>query len=75
MDYTDLLWLPERLALKPQRYKHVLVDECQDLNAAQLALVLKTRARGGRLLFCGDPHQSIFAWMGRIPPHMHASKR
>ena len=67
VDYTDLLWLPERLALKPQRYKHVLVDECQDLNAAQLALVLKTRARGGRMLFCGDPHQSIFAWMGADP--------
>src|ERR671932_1215998 len=67
VDYTDLLWLPHRLELKPQRYKHVLVDECQDLNAAQLALVLKTRARGGRMLFCGDPHQSIFGWMGADP--------
>ena len=67
VDYTDLVWLPHRLDLKPQRYKHVLVDECQDLNAAQLALVLKTRARWGRMLFCGDPHQSIFGWMGADP--------
>ena len=67
VDYTDLLWLPHRLHLRPQRYKHVLVDEAQDLNAAQLALAMDARARGGRMLFCGDPHQSIYGWIGADP--------
>jgi superfamily I DNA/RNA helicase len=67
VDYTDLLWLPYRLRLRPQRYKHVLVDEAQDLSAAQLALALDARARGGRMLFCGDPHQSIYGWIGADP--------
>ena len=67
VDYTDLLWLPHRLRLRPQRYKHVLVDEAQDLSAAQLALAMDARARGGRMLFCGDPHQSIYGWIGADP--------
>ena len=67
VDYTDLLWLPSRLHLRPQRYKHVLVDEAQDLNAAQLALVLDTRARAGPDALCGDPHQSIYGWIGADP--------
>ena len=66
-DYTDLLWLPHRLRLRPQRYKHVLVDEAQDLGAAQLALAMDARAQGGRMLFCGDPHQSIYGWIGADP--------
>ena len=67
IDFTDMLWLPTRLDLKPERYRHLFVDEAQDLSAAQLALVLKARARGGRILFCGDPRQSIMAFAGADP--------
>ena len=74
VDYTDLLWLPHRLQVRPQRYKHVLVDEAQDLNAAQLALAMDARARGGRMLFCGDPHQSIYGWIGADPAAYHHIK-
>ncbi len=47
-----------------ERYAHILVDEFQDTNVAQYALV-KLLAMEHRRLFCvGDPDQSIYAWRG-----------
>jgi DNA helicase-2/ATP-dependent DNA helicase PcrA len=47
-----------------QRFRHVLVDEFQDTNLAQYALV-KQLASHHRNIFCvGDPDQSIYAWRG-----------
>lgn len=64
IDFTDMLWLPYSWNLQPFRYKEIFVDECQDLSAAQLNLVLKLRDKGGRFLFCGDPHQAIMMFAG-----------
>lgn len=64
IDFTDQLWLPFIWQLKPPSMDYVFVDECQDLSPAQLDLVLKSRAPGGRMLFVGDPHQSIMAFAG-----------
>ncbi len=47
-----------------QRFRHVLVDEFQDTNLAQYALV-KHLASHHRNIFCvGDPDQSIYRWRG-----------
>jgi len=47
-----------------QRFRHVLVDEFQDTNLAQYALV-KHLASYHRNVFCvGDPDQSVYAWRG-----------
>jgi DNA helicase II / ATP-dependent DNA helicase PcrA len=47
-----------------QRFRHVLVDEFQDTNLAQYALV-KHLASYHKNIFCvGDPDQSIYAWRG-----------
>jgi DNA helicase II / ATP-dependent DNA helicase PcrA len=47
-----------------QRFKHVLVDEFQDTNLAQYALV-KHLAWYHKNIFCvGDPDQSVYAWRG-----------
>ncbi|MBN8655750.1 MAG: UvrD-helicase domain-containing protein [Anaerolineae bacterium] len=47
-----------------QRFRHVLVDEFQDTNLAQYALV-KNLASYHKNIFCvGDPDQSIYAWRG-----------
>lgn len=76
IDYTDMLWMPETLDLRPERFRWVMIDESQDLNAAQLALAMRCRARGGRMLFCGDPYQSIMAFSGADPEayaHIKAS--
>jgi len=65
-DYTDCLWLAATdPAIRPwKRYDWILVDEAQDLNAAQLATVLKALKQGGRLLFVGDPRQAIMGFAG-----------
>lgn len=64
-DFTDQIWLPVKWQLKPFKpYKFVLVDECQDLNAAQLELALSLAASDGRLLFVGDPRQAIMGFSG-----------
>jgi DNA helicase-2/ATP-dependent DNA helicase PcrA len=57
IDFTDQVYLPHRWQLQPPRLAFIFVDECQDLNAAQLDLVLKCRAEGGRMVFVGDPKQ------------------
>ena len=53
-DFTDMVWLPHVWKLQPPEQDFVFVDEAQDLNAAQLDLVLKCRAPGGRMVFVGD---------------------
>jgi DNA helicase-2/ATP-dependent DNA helicase PcrA len=72
MDFDDLLVYTARLLEEnpavrdkyAQRFKHVLVDEFQDTNLAQYALV-KHLASQHRNIFCvGDPDQSIYAWRG-----------
>jgi ATP-dependent DNA helicase UvrD/PcrA len=64
IDYTDQLYLCYRWQLQPKQFPWVLVDECQDLGAAQLDLVLKSRAPGGRILFVGDSRQAIMGFAG-----------
>lgn len=63
IDYTDMLWLPHKWGLQPQKYDNVFVDEAQDLNAAQLEIALKL-TDNGRLLFVGDEKQAIMAFAG-----------
>jgi superfamily I DNA/RNA helicase len=64
IDFSDMLWLPQRWQLHPPPVDYLFVDEAQDLSPAQLELVLRSRADGGRMLFVGDPAQSIFAFAG-----------
>ncbi len=67
-DYCDQIWLPVKWNLGSQKwfepYQFVLIDECQDLNAAQLELALMLAGKTGRLLFCGDPNQAIMGFSG-----------
>lgn len=72
VDFDDILLYTARLlADNPsvrdkyaQRFRHVLVDEFQDTNLAQYALV-KELASHHKNIFCvGDPDQSIYAWRG-----------
>lgn len=59
---ADMLADPRHRALIQRRYAHVLVDEFQDLNAVQLALVdLLSRPRRD-LFVVGDDDQLIYGW-------------
>ncbi len=53
-------------SLAAPRYDFVVVDEVQDLTAAQLSLVLKTLKKPGNFLLCGDSnqivHPNFFSW-------------
>ncbi|HEX6816986.1 MAG TPA: UvrD-helicase domain-containing protein, partial [Ktedonobacterales bacterium] len=64
IDFDDMLYLPHLWELTPSRAPMVYLDEAQDLSAAQLALALKCRAPGGRLLAVGDERQSIYGFSG-----------
>jgi DNA helicase-2/ATP-dependent DNA helicase PcrA len=63
IDFTDMVYLLTALDLPCPHYDYLFVDEAQDLNAAQLALVMRCCTRG-RLLFVGDARQSIYAFGG-----------
>ena len=56
----------ERMALATPRYDFVAIDEVQDLTSVQLALALKTLAKPGNFLLCGDSnqivHPNFFSW-------------
>lgn len=64
IDFTDMLYLPWYWQLPLPQFQWVLCDECQDLSALQLYLVMQCRADGGRMLFVGDPRQSIYGFTG-----------
>lgn len=64
IDYIDQLWLPCVKGWQPQQYSWVVVDECQDISAAALELLSKSRRRGGRMLFVGDAFQAINGFAG-----------
>ncbi|MBH8577958.1 ATP-dependent helicase [Nostocaceae cyanobacterium CENA369] len=68
IDFTDQVWLPVKWKLNEAKwfkpYRFVLVDECQDLNAAQLELALILAGDTGRILAVGDPRQAIMGFAG-----------
>ena len=64
IDYDDMIWLPYYLGLRFKQYEVVLVDECQDLSAAQLQVVMNSLACNGRMIAVGDPRQAIYAFTG-----------
>ncbi|MBL7188007.1 MAG: helicase-exonuclease AddAB subunit AddA [Phycisphaerae bacterium] len=53
------------LALR-QRYKHIFVDEYQDINSVQQR-ILRMLGPGGNILGVGDGKQSIYAFRGAKP--------
>jgi DNA helicase-2/ATP-dependent DNA helicase PcrA len=72
LDFDDLLTgvvqlfndHPDVLVKYQRYYEHILVDEFQDTNTAQYAL-LRQLAAGSRNLYCvGDPDQSVYRWRG-----------
>ena len=66
VDYTDMIWLPVELSLKPigLTYDWVYIDEAQDLSLCSTQLFLKCIKRGGRFVAIGDDLQSINIFSG-----------
>ena len=73
MDYDDLLlqWgrllreFPDQRAMQGRMFRHLLIDEMQDTNAVQVAVVESVAAAGaGNLTAVGDDAQSIYRFRG-----------
>jgi DNA helicase-2/ATP-dependent DNA helicase PcrA len=72
VDFDDILVYTARLLEDnptvrdkyAQRFRHVLVDEFQDTNLAQYALVRQLASFNKNIFVVGDPDQSIYAWRG-----------
>ncbi|MEZ4510308.1 MAG: UvrD-helicase domain-containing protein [Chloroflexota bacterium] len=72
MDFDDLLMntvllfdeRPEILQRYQERYQYILVDEFQDTNTTQYALLHKLTATHHNIFAVGDADQSIYKWRG-----------
>ncbi len=73
IDYADMVYLPLAWALTTREYDLVVVDEAQDMTAAQLDLA--QRVSSGRICLVGDRHQSIYQFRGADTEGMNRLKR
>ncbi|HEX7096829.1 MAG TPA: ATP-dependent helicase, partial [Acidimicrobiales bacterium] len=72
VDFDDLLSLarraitsdPELAAAQRWRFRHVFVDEFQDVNPLQFSLLRAWLGDRTDLCVVGDPNQAIYAWNG-----------
>ncbi|MBI3181553.1 MAG: UvrD-helicase domain-containing protein [Myxococcales bacterium] len=72
VDFDDLLVLPLRLLEEDaevrdayaRRFRHLLVDEFQDTNLAQMKLLMLLSAKATSVCAVGDDDQSIYGWRG-----------
>jgi hypothetical protein len=64
IDFTDMLWLPNRWQLPVPSKQFLIIDEAQDTNAAMIGLYQRMVQRGARLILLGDERQAIFGFSG-----------
>jgi DNA helicase-2/ATP-dependent DNA helicase PcrA len=64
IDFADMIYLPLALDLIKPEYGMVVVDEAQDMTAAQLELAQRACQRGGRIVIVGDDRQAIYGFRG-----------
>ena len=72
LDFDDLLIevvrlfrdVPEVRAKWKTKFKHILIDEYQDTNAAQYAIVKQMVGDERNICVVGDDWQSIYSWRG-----------
>ena len=78
VDFDDLLFLthelfakfPEALARHQSRFTHVQIDEYQDTNGMQFAIVEALVKRHKNICVVGDDDQSIYGWRGAEVRHI-----
>ncbi|HWC10840.1 MAG TPA: ATP-dependent DNA helicase UvrD2 [Acidimicrobiales bacterium] len=83
VDFDDLVLLcaealetdAEFAATQRWRFRHLFVDEFQDVNPAQFRLLQAWRGGRSDLCVVGDPDQAIYAWNGADPSYLTAFAR
>lgn len=64
IDFIDMIYIPAKEDIIIKEHELVLVDECQDLSTAQIALMQKMVKETGRFVAVGDRNQSIYGFGG-----------
>lgn len=64
LDFDDLLYLAVKDGLVLPKFDFVFVDEYQDTNAIQRAIIRKIMHAGSRLFMIGDQSQAIYGFRG-----------
>lgn len=64
ISFDDMVCMPVEDDLPCHKYDVLFVDEAQDLNPAQLELILKSIKPDGRIIAVGDRKQSIYGFRG-----------
>ena len=75
VDFDDLLALcasaiesdPDFAAAQRWKFRHLFVDEFQDVNPAQFRLLQAWLGNNRDLCVVGDPNQAIYSWNGADP--------
>lgn len=75
IDFTDMIYLPNAWNLAMSSQEWVVVDETQDISAAQAGIIGKMMKSNSRLLAIGDVRQSLQAFAGASPDSMGRIKR
>ena len=63
-DFDDLLYLSVKHGVRLPQFDYVFVDEAQDTNAIQRAILRKIMKPTSRLIAVGDPAQAIYGFRG-----------
>ncbi|HEX2038124.1 MAG TPA: ATP-dependent helicase [Acidimicrobiales bacterium] len=79
LDFDDLLLAcaqaleddPPFAAAQRWRFRHLFVDEYQDLNPAQFRLLRAWLGDNLDLTVVGDPNQAVYGWNGADPELLH----
>jgi len=73
LDFDDLLL--NAVQEVSQKYAYILVDEFQDTNEVQYALLKQLAAANAHICVIGDPLQSIYAFRGATPHSFEVFKK
>lgn len=63
-DFDDYLYLPLVLNLEQEKYDCIFTDETQDFCNAQIEMLRRMMALGGRVVVVGDENQAIYGFRG-----------
>lgn len=64
IDFDDMIYLCATDKAACSKFDFLLVDEFQDLNRAQIEMLLRSLIPGGRVLAVGDRRQSCYGFRG-----------
>lgn len=64
VDFDDMLYIAVKDGIALPKFDYIFVDEAQDTNAIQRAIIRKICHEDSRVVFVGDPAQAIYGFRG-----------